>query len=346
MINYWATPNMGKMHMMQLIEINKKSYTKIKHPYYFYKQWHHPSDYNKRIEKTFVVRKGESKVETLLKTKTTFGELPDFIEERHEYLDRVASNSIDSTKLHSNTSEVGGDLMQHYFGSVNHRKPPDVLMKDKDPVEVFFTDKWFKDLQKYFPVSPSPNYLGTFLEPYLRTKTKCITPFIDELCSVDIIFDPFTIMGRYMLGHPQEVEEDEQERYVVSLYKLRKNIIPYKEDLIDCFASKLKRYQKGDVIGRYKKDKRVIWSYLDGVVRNLRRIELYLRKHKIESIYFNMDRDDYKVTFGFDKNELPRTATHPGYYPERDEYETIAKEYVMMRNMKDMRRRGRIYDWI
>ena len=53
MINYWAIPNMGKMHLMQLIEINKKTYTKIKHPYYLYKQWHHPTEYNKRIEKTF-----------------------------------------------------------------------------------------------------------------------------------------------------------------------------------------------------------------------------------------------------------------------------------------------------
>jgi len=337
---------MGKMHMMQLIEVNSKSYTKVKYPYYLYKQWHDSSDYKKRIEKTFVVRKGQSNVETPIKTKTTFGEIPDFVEDRHEYLNKVATTSIDSTKLHSNTSEVGGDLMEHYFGGVNERKPPDDFMKDKDPVEVFFTDKWFKDLQKHFPVSPSANYLGTFLEPYLKSNTECILPLVDELCDVDVIFDPFTIMGRYMLGHPEQKEENEHESYVVNLYKSRKNIIPYKEDLIDCFASKLKRYQKGDVVSKYKEDKRLIWSYLDGVVRNLRRIELYLRQHEIEPIYFNMDRDDYKVTFGFDKNELPRSATHPGNYSEREEYEKIAKEYVMMRNMKDMRRRSRIYDWI
>ena len=337
---------MGKMHMMQLIEVNSKSYTKVKYPYYLYKQWHDSSDYKKRIEKTFVVRKGQSNVETPIKTKTTFGEIPDFVEDRHEYLNKVATTSIDSTKLHSNTSEVGGDLMEHYFGGVNERKPPDDFMKDKDPVKVFFTDKWFKDLQKHFPVSPSANYLGTFLEPYLKSNTECILPLVDELCDVDVIFDPFTIMGRYMLGHPEQKEENEHESYVVNLYKSRKNIIPYKEDLIDCFASKLKRYQKGDVVSKYKEDKRLIWSYLDGVVRNLRRIELYLRQHEIEPIYFNMDRDDYKVTFGFDKNELPRSATHPGNYSEREEYEKIAKEYVMMRNMKDMRRRSRIYDWI
>ena len=182
MINYWAIPNMGKMHLMQLIEINKKTYTKIKHPYYLYKQWHHPTEYNKRIEKTFVVRTGQSKVETPIKTKTTFGEIPDLVEDRHEYLNKVAKTSIDSTKLHSNTSEVGGDLMEHYFGGVHERKPPYDFMKDKDPVEVFFTDKWFKGLQKHFPVSPSTTYLGTFLEPYLISNKRCIRPLVDELC--------------------------------------------------------------------------------------------------------------------------------------------------------------------
>ena len=59
-----------------------------------------------------------------------------------------------------------------------------------------------------------------------------------------------------------------------------------------------------------------------------------------------MDRDNYKDIFGFQKDDLERTSTHPGDYPQRGEYEKIAKEYVMMRKMKDMRRRGRIYDWI
>ena len=362
MINYWATPNMGKMHMMQLIEVNKKSYTKIKYPYYFYKQWHHPSEYNKRIEKTFVIRKGHSKVETPIKTKTTFGEKAAIanVGERHEYLNKVASIPIDDTKLHSNTSEVGGDLMEQYFGKVNERKPPDVLMKDKDPVEVFFTDKWFRELQKYFPVSPSTSYLNTFLEPYLKSKNNTlhssIQPFVDELCDVDFIFDPFSIMGRHMLGrHPVITDTTEIEKYVVEKYKTRKNIIPYKENLIDCFASKLKRYSHSHVLQRYKTenalelykiDKGLLWKYLDTVVKQVRRIELYFKKNNIETFYFNMDRDSYKDTFGFEKDNLERTSTHPGDYPEREEYEKMAKEYVMMRKMKDMRRRGRIYDWL
>ena len=141
MINYWATPNMGKMHMMQLIEINKKSYTKNKYPYYIYKQWH---DNDMRVEKSYVLRHGQSDIETAIKTKTPFGEK---VKHKggvlHEYLWEVAKSDTDSIKLHSNTSEVGGDLMERYFGNVRDRKPPDDLMKDKDPVEVFFTDKWF-----------------------------------------------------------------------------------------------------------------------------------------------------------------------------------------------------------
>ena len=69
-------------------------------------------------------------------------------------------------------------------------------------------------------------------------------------------------------------------------------------------------------------------------------------KKGIEPVYFNLDRDDYKETFGFEKNDLPRDATHPGDYSEREEFETLAKEYVMMRDMKDMRRRNRLRDRI
>jgi len=336
--------------MMQLIEINKKTYTKTGGRYYFYKQWHDPDNYRKRIEKTYLVRRHQSKVETPIKTKTTFGELPDvFYEERHPYLDVAHNSSVNTTKMHSNTSEVGGNLMVQYFGGVHDRKPPDDFMKDKDPVEVFFTDKWFKELQKHFPVSPSGNYLGTFLEPYLLTHTEYIKDLVDDLIDVDVLFNPFSLMGKYMLGYPKwekDDKEDDLELYVLKLYKSRKNIVPYKEDLIDCFASKLKRYRKRNVVEQYKKDKRLIFKHLDGVVRNLRRIEKYMVHRGIEPVYFNMDRDDYGEVFGFENNSLPRTATHPGDYPEREQFEQIAKEYVTMRDMRDMRRRNRLRDWI
>ena len=351
MINYWAIPNMGKMHLMQLIEINKKTYTKTGGRYYFYKQWHDPDNYRRRIEKTYLVRRHQSKVETPIKTKTTFGEEPIHVspKDRHEYLDKAHNSSVSTTKMHSNTSEVGGDLMVHYFGDVHERKPPDDFMKGKDPVEVFFTDKWFKELQKHFPVSPSGNYLDTFLEPYLLTHTEYIRDLVDDLSDVDVLFNPFSLMGKYMLGYPKwekDDKEDDLELYVLKLYKSRKNIVPYKENLIDCFASKLKRYKKRNVIETYNKDKRVVFKHLDGVVKNLRRIEKYMIHRGIEPVYFNMDRDDYKEVFGFEKNDLPRDATHPGDYPEREQYEQIAKEYVRIRDMRDMRRRNRLRDRI
>ena len=351
MINYWAIPNMGKMHLMQLIEINKKTYTKTGGRYYFYKQWHDPDNYRRRIEKTYLVRRHQSKVETHIKTKTTFGAKSIKVSRggEHPFLTDVIKNPIDSTKLFSNTSEVGGDLMVHYFGGVHERKPPDDFMRGKDPVEVFFTDKWFEELQKHFPVSPSGNYLGTFLEPYLLTHPEYIRDLVDDLSDVDVLFNPFSLMGKYMLGYPKwekDDKEDDLELYVLKLYKSRKNIVPYKENLIDCFASKLKRYKKRNVIETYNKDKRVVFKHLDGVVKNLRRIEKYMIHRGIEPVYFNMDRDDYKEVFGFEKNDLPRDATHPGDYPEREEFEKIAKEYVIIRNMKDMRRRNRLRDWI
>ena len=59
-----------------------------------------------------------------------------------------------------------------------------------------------------------------------------------------------------------------------------------------------------------------------------------------------MDRDDYKEVFGFDNDKISRDSTHPGDYPEKNDYENIAKEYVIIRDMKDMRRRNRLRDWI
>ena len=156
-----------------------------------------------------------------------------------------------------------------------------------------------------------------------------------------------------MNKHMSEINE--LETYVLKSYRTRKNVIPYKEDLIDCFASKLNRFSnkhllKGlgaeDIVTISEKDKEIIWNYFDEIVKNLRRIEWYFKKRKLEAVYFNLDRDDYKEFFGFDNNVLPRTATHPGDYPEREKYEQLAKEYITLRNMKDMRKRGRIYDWL
>jgi len=313
--NYWALPNMGKMHLMKLCDINNKSYTKTAGRYYFYKR-------NKKVQETFFVRKGESKVETRVKTKTE-------VSESHRYLQDA----------HNSSFEERENLITEYFGNLHERHPPDILMKDKDPVDVFFTNKWFVELQKHFPVAPSGNYLGTFLEPYILSNTRCIRPIVDELCDVDIVFNPLTVMGKGVFDAPNISEEDELERYVLDIYKSRKNILPYKENLIDCFASKLKRAKI------VKEDKNVIWRHLDGFVRNFRKLEKYLQHKGIEITYFNMDTDDYKETFDFEY-DIPRDTTHPGNYPERDEYEKLANEYVIIRDMKDMRRRNRLRDRI
>ena len=332
--------NMGKMHMMILIEMNEKTYVKHGGKHYFYKQWHDPDNYNKRIEKSFVCRKGQSKIETPIKTRTIAGEKTDaYINERHEYLDLAAKLPIDPTKVHSNTSEVDGKLVMKYSGSYNHRKPLEEFMKDEDPVEVFFTDKHWRGLQEVFPVSPSGSYFGTFLEPYIQTNSELIMTIVDELLDCDILMSPFMLMGKSMLDDPnvKEFEKTELEEYVINIYKSRKNVIPYKENLVDCFASKLLRIKKYDVLQKYKTDKRVLWAHFDRFVRNTRTIVKYLQDSDIDPVYFNMDRDDYGEVFGFHKNELPRDHTHPGDYPEREQYEQIAKEYVTIRDMKDMR---------
>ena len=127
MINYWAIPNMGKEHLMHLLEINRKSYTKSLTRYFFWKQWPDPDNYKKRIEKTYLVMRHEnSKVETPIRGRTTFGEKPDL-------------------------SGVPSTCYVHCFGEVNDRKPSYDYLKGKDLVEVLFTDKWLKVLSKEEP---------------------------------------------------------------------------------------------------------------------------------------------------------------------------------------------------
>ena len=369
MINYWALPNMGKEHLMFLSEINRKSYTKSLTRYYFWQQRPDPDNYRRRIEKTYLVRKDQSKVETPERGRTTYGEIPDL-------------SSIPST------------CYVHYFGGVNDKKPPYDFLKGKDIVEVLFTDKWFKVLSKeeptirgaggYFTPSlcvrykgdevrfesnrlleifqqiellkelqkdfPSRNHLDTFLEPYLLTHPEYIRDIVDDLTDVDLLFNPFALMGRKESSRywsdTSSLEKTELEAYVIKNYQSRKNILPYKENLIDCFASKLKMIKKFDVLEEYKKDKSKVWFELDGIVRNLRRVEKYLQDNNLDPVYFNLDRDDYKETFGFEKDDIPITNTHPGDYPERKQFEQIVKEYVTERDMRDIRRRNRLRDGV
>tara|TARA_B100001113_G_scaffold305874_1_gene266802 strand:+ start:392 stop:1390 length:999 start_codon:yes stop_codon:yes gene_type:complete len=327
--NYWDMPNMGKIHLMSICDLNNKVYTHCIDRYFFYK-------HSKESMETFFVRKGQSKVDRRIKE---IGSRVKRIElsKKHRFLQEERYCSFEEIE----------NLRTQYFGHVDERYPPDILMKNRDPVDVFFTRKWYAEIQEHFPISPSTNYFGTFLEPYLQSNTELIMSIVDELLDVDMVFDPFSLMGLSFIKHKhKQREKSELESYVYKSYQSRKNVVPYKEDLIDCFTSKLKRYQKGDIIAKYKKDKKLVWQYLDNVVKNLRRIEKFLQNANIDIVYFNMDRDDYKQVFGFEKNDLPRTATHPGDYPEREMHEKIAKEYVIIRDMKDMRRRNRLRDRI
>ena len=326
---------MGKEHLIFLLEINRKSYTRSITRYFFEKHWHDPNNYKKRKVKTYLIRRHQSKVETPIRGKTTYGERPDL-------------------------SGIPSTCYVHRFGG----KPPYDFLKSKDLVEVLFTDKWFKFVPNEEPsdrgasFSPSlienhvqqvglfkelqkgsGNYLDTFLEPYILTHPEYIRDYIDDLCDVDVLFQPFALMGKKDSGRWwSDIEKTELEAYVIKTYKSRKNVIPYKENLVHCFQSKLKMIsRKHDILEEYKKDKRKVWFRLDDIVRSFRIIEKYLQDNGIEPVYFNLDRDNYKDTFGIEKDELPLTQTDFGDYSERKQFEQIAKEYITEREMKDMR---------
>ena len=105
------------------------------------------------------------------------------------------------------------------------------------------------------------------------------------------------------------------------------------------------------IIDAYKRDKEIVWNHLDEFTREQRDIEQALVDNNIPYDYFNLDKDNYK-RFNCDII-LPRKYSHPNFNLEENEVnknftilENMAKEYIMVRSLQDVRLHGRIQDGI
>ena len=150
-----------------------------------------------------------------------------------------------------------------------------------------------------------------------------------------------------------------------------RNIAPYKSNLVDSARNFLDKFdartlQEGhqdllrqetswrerwdnSVFDVYKKDKKIIWEYLDkGVFTEYEGIPRELKKYGIDFEYFDLDKDSYKKTFEIDKDPLFRLMTYNTMdqlknFPTkevRDRYHRltdIAKEYVAQCGREDNR---------
>ena len=161
----------------------------------------------------------------------------------------------------------------------------------------------------------------------------------------------------------------------IEYIKTCRNIMPYKENILTKATMLLNKFMQfnknnpygNDVVSAYKNDKALVWQFLDDYCFNVWYfMEQWLRDNNIEYEYFNLDKDSYKQTFGWDNtminferkwyrrnswdmdevrsNTMARELTVPMPHFETEEHwqqyhelERISKEYIKYTNKSDTR---------
>ena len=130
------------------------------------------------------------------------------------------------------------------------------------------------------------------------------------------------------------------------LNKLRNasNIIPYKSDIfdwvvktIDGFSHLTSHKYKETPPEFYKKDKKLMWGFLDHALKQPIKIAEFLMKNNIPYRYFDLDNDSYNEVFGgdfeIDREYTSHAQSWIGYDDRYNEVANIAKEYISLRNL-------------
>ena len=113
------------------------------------------------------------------------------------------------------------------------------------------------------------------------------------------------------------------------------NIVPYKSNIFDSVVSKLDHYRiltHNDLFEDYKKDPKIVWSYLDFYIEGVERIKDNLKQRNIPFQMFDLDTDSYPDTFGW-QVDVDRKFTHrqSSWNPEiHERVKKIAEHYITM----------------
>lgn len=130
---------------------------------------------------------------------------------------------------------------------------------------------------------------------------------------------------------------------IVDHVRMRKNIFPYKTDLLDCLKSRLLLYkfEGDDFLEFLDLNKTEIYAYLDDNIRQSRLIEQTLLKYGIDFDYFDLDHDDYLTTFNLQK-DLPRDQTKVKVTEDAPigEIDEFINQYIETKKITDMRVQG------
>ncbi len=106
-------------------------------------------------------------------------------------------------------------------------------------------------------------------------------------------------------------------RYYADKFRDHEHIIPYKENMVDSIATKLDKVGHlgyhlcgQDMMHLYKHRKDELWEYLDRFIRNINDMKQMLDELKIPYTMFNLDKDDYVSTFGWENHPFDNKMTH------------------------------------
>jgi len=206
------------------------------------------------------------------------------------------------------------------------------------------------DLKKYM----SDKYRGTniyyfaFLQHCQINKCEPIGYTTMNINSNKIFDDVDLIMtdGEYHFLLQQVDSDFSIPPHVLIKLKKSNNVIPYKSEILDCIVKQIDSFSHHTLhkynetpTEIYKRDKNIIWDYLDYERNQPVKIAKLLRKHNIPYRYFNLDSDSYKEVFGWeheiDKEYTSYAPSWQGYEDRFNEVESIAKEYIALRNITE-----------
>tara|TARA_B100000214_G_scaffold375269_1_gene360907 strand:+ start:146 stop:1108 length:963 start_codon:yes stop_codon:yes gene_type:complete len=200
-------------------------------------------------------------------------------------------------------------------------------------------------------------------EPYLCNPPQTWEFAIDDMFDGDLLVRP-----HHLLGFSNYKRLHKPTDKIISLLRDCRNIVPYKENIIDSMISKLNMFDPPkqsrkyaqmtgrpsyfkSIVDAYKKDAEIVWCHLDEFTRQQRDIEQALIDYDIPYEHMNLDTDDYS-RFGCDI-VLDKKFSHPNFDLSNDDVrhnyhilESMAEEYVTVRKLTDLRLSGRIYDKI
>ena len=270
----------------------------------------------------------------------------------------------------------------HYYKHKNENKLVKVLYRSRRVKNPFkeraynymekynFVDHRTTDFYKNRFITDSSNRRGldnkvdhSMYDTFLNHPPDTWDFALEDMFDGDIIIRPHHLLG--FVNYQRKYSTTPR---IISLLKNTINIVPYKEDIIDSMISKLnmfdppkqsKKYTKisnrpvffKTIIDAYKKDKEIVWRHLDDFTRQQRDVEQALQDYDIPYDYLNLDQDDYS-RFSC-KIILNKKYSHPNFdrnNPDVEQkymmLEDIAKEYVTVRELTDIKLSGRIYDKI